>query len=105
MKSYLSFLAAAAVSLVSISRAAEVEWTPESNMDHQLFPSLLIATATVRPIEEEDAEAKTSDPYLLGERFGLVGVSIKPATANVKVKVTLKESCLKPARIITSRRK
>jgi hypothetical protein len=97
MKSYLSFLAAAAVSLVSISRAAEVEWTPESNMDHQLFPSLLIATATVRPIEEEDAEAKTSDPYLLGERFGLVGVSIKPATANVKVKVTLKENDLMTA--------
>ncbi|HEX7515668.1 MAG TPA: hypothetical protein VF345_00115 [Chthoniobacterales bacterium] len=98
MKSYLSFLAgAAAVSLTSIGRAAEVEWTPESNMDHQLFPSLLIATATVRPIEEDDAEAKTPDPYLLGERFGLVGVSIKPAIANVKVKVTLKENDLMAA--------
>ena len=99
MKPTLSFLTAAltAVSLASISRAAEVEWTPEANMDHQLFPSLLIATATARPIEEDDAEAKTPDPYLLGERFGLVGVSIKPATANTKVKVTLKENDLMAA--------
>jgi hypothetical protein len=98
MKSFLSFLAggaaAAAVSLASSISAAGVEWTPEANMDHQLFPSLLIATATVRPIEEDDAEAKTPDPYLLGDRFGLVGVSIKPATANAKVKVTLKENDL-----------
>jgi hypothetical protein len=97
MKSFFSFLAGAAVSLVSISRAADVEWTPESNMDHQLFPSLLIATATVRPVEEEDTEAKTPDPYLLGERFGLVGVSIKPVAANAKVKVTLKENDLMAA--------
>jgi hypothetical protein len=66
-------------------------------MDHQLFPSLLIATATARPIEEDDAEAKTPDPYLLGERFGLVGVSIKPEVANTKVKVTLKENELMAA--------
>jgi hypothetical protein len=66
-------------------------------MDHQLFPSLLIATATARPIEEDDAEAKTPDPYLLGERFGLVGVSIKAPAANTKIKVTLKENDLMQA--------
>lgn len=94
MKPILSFLTAALTtfSLASISGAAEVEWTPEANMDHQLFPSLIIATATARPVEEDDVEAKTPDPYLLGERFGLVGVSIKPVTANTKVKVTLKEN-------------
>ena len=99
MKPTIFFLAAAAagLSFVSISRAGEVDWTPEANMDHQLFPSLLIATATARPIEEDDAEAKTPDPYLLGERFGLVGVSIKPVAANTKVKVTLKENDLMAA--------
>lgn len=86
-----------ALSLASIGYAAEVEWTPEANMDHQLFPSLLIATATARPIEEDDAEGKAPDPYLLGERFGLVGVSIKPEAANTKVKVTLKENDLMAA--------
>jgi hypothetical protein len=96
MKPSLSFLAAVstAVFLASISHAAEVEWTPEANMDHQLFPSLLIATATARPIEADDAEAKAPDPYLLGERFGLVGVSIKSPAANTKIKVTLKENDL-----------
>ncbi len=99
MKPILSCLTAAvaALALASITRAAEVEWTPEANMDHQLFPSLLIATATARPVEEDDVEAKTPDPYLLGERFGLVGVSIKPAAAHTKVKVTLKENDLMAA--------
>jgi hypothetical protein len=99
MKLIISFLTAAlaTVALASATRAAEVEWTPEANMDHQLFPSLIIATATARPVEEDDAEAKTPDPYLLGERFGLVGVSIKTATANTKAKVTLKENDLMAA--------
>ena len=66
-------------------------------MDHQLFPSLLIATATVRPVEPDDEEAEKPDPYLLGERFGLVGISIKAPAANTKVKVTLKENELMTA--------
>lgn len=66
-------------------------------MDHQLFPSLIIATASVRPIEEDDEEAEQPDPYLLGERFGLVGVSIKAPAANAKLKVTLKENDLMAA--------
>ena len=77
---------------LSLARADEIEWTPEANMDHQLFPSLIIATATVRPVEPDDEEAEKPDPYLLGERFGLVGVSIKAPAANSKVKVTLKEN-------------
>jgi hypothetical protein len=92
LKSFLSFAAGlACLSLASVTRAQEVEWTAEANMDHQLFPSLLIATASVRPIEQDDKEAEAPDPYLLGERFGLVGVSIKSPAANAKVKVTLKE--------------
>lgn len=99
MKRFHSVVAAvfAVFLLASVSPAEEVEWTPEANMDHQLFPSLLIATATARPVEKDDAEAKTPDPYLLGERFGLVGVSIKPVAANAKVKVTLKENDLMAA--------
>lgn len=81
-----------AAALASIGRAEQIEWTPEANMDHQLFPSLIIATATVRPIDPEDEEAEKPDPYLLGERFGLVGISIKAPAANTKVKVTLKEN-------------
>jgi hypothetical protein len=80
-----------------LAGAAEIEWTPEANMDHQLFPSLILATASVRPVEPEDKEAEQPDPYLLGERFGLVGVSIKAPAANAKIKVTLKENDLMAA--------
>ena len=87
----------ASLLLAGAVAAEEVEWSAEANMDHQLFPSLIIATATVRPVENDDAEAEAPDPYLLGERFGLVGVSIKAPSANAKVKVTLKENDLMSA--------
>ncbi|HMG05166.1 MAG TPA: hypothetical protein VK581_06870 [Chthoniobacterales bacterium] len=85
------------LTLASVNGAEPLEWSPEANMDHQLFPSMIIATASVRPVEEDDTEAKEPDPYLLGERFGLVGVSIKHAGENAKVKVTLKENNLMAA--------
>jgi hypothetical protein len=93
-------LLAAAVSLFCFGPllgAEGVEWTPEANMDHQLFPSLIIATASVRPVEPEDSEGAKPDPSLLGERFGLVGISIKAPAANAKVKVMLKENDLMAA--------
>jgi hypothetical protein len=88
---------ALALFLVVAAAAAEVEWTPEANMDHQLFPSLILATATVRPVEPDDKEAETPDPYLLGERFGLLGVSVKAPAEKAKVKVTIKENDLMTA--------
>jgi hypothetical protein len=99
MKSFLSTVVAgcACLLLVAVCGAEEVEWTAEANMDHQLFPSLIIATATVRPVEPDDQEAEQPDPYLLGERFGLVGVSIKVPAASAKVKVTVKENDLMAA--------
>jgi len=86
-----------ALALSSAQGADALEWEPQANMDHQLFPSMIIATASVRPVEEKDAEAKEPDPYLLGERFGLIGVSIKHAGADAKVKVTVKENDLMAA--------
>src|SRR5713226_6562602 len=83
-----------ALSATLSSCGTKVEWTPEAGMDHQLFPSLVIATASVRPVDEEDTEAKESDPYLLGDKFGLLGVSIKTPSRNADVKVTIKENDL-----------
>jgi hypothetical protein len=91
------FIFPAIVSLLSLAaslRAADVEWSPEANMDHQLFPSLLISTASVRPVDEDDEEAEAPDPTLLGDRFSLVGVSIHSPEAGTKVKVTLKANDL-----------
>ena len=37
-----------------------------------LLVLIILATATVRPVEPEDEEGAKPDPSLLGERFGLV---------------------------------
>lgn len=91
--SVAAFLSLLSFSLLSV-RAADPEWSPEANMDHQLFPSLLISTASVRPVEEDDEEAEEPDPSLLGDRFGLLGISIHSPAAGTKVKVTLKKNDL-----------
>jgi hypothetical protein len=70
------------------------EWNPEAAMDHQFFSSLIIATASVRPINDEDEQAKAPDPYLLGDKFGLLGISIKTPSRNADVRVTIKENDL-----------
>jgi hypothetical protein len=75
----------------SVRGADEIEWEPQANMDKQLFPSLIIATASMRPVEEND-QAETPDPFMLGDRFGHVGVSVKAPVANAQVKVTIKEN-------------
>jgi hypothetical protein len=86
--------AAAVVALLcaGCSRTPDPEWHAEAAMDHQFFPALVIATASVRPVEEGDEEAKKPDPYLLGDKFGLLGVSIKTFSPNADVKVTIKEN-------------
>ncbi|MDQ2824699.1 MAG: transglutaminase-like domain-containing protein [Verrucomicrobiota bacterium] len=93
MKLQIALTAAVAALLCAgCSRARDPEWQAEAAMDHQFFPALVIATASVRPIEEEDEEAKKPDPYLLGDKFGLLGVSIKTFAPNSDVKITVKEN-------------
>jgi hypothetical protein len=92
MKRLLFLGAVVSLGLLRGASGAEVEWTAEAAMDHQFFPSLVIATASVRPIDAEDEEAKDPDPYLLGDKFGLLGVSIKCPSANSNVKITIKEN-------------
>ncbi len=59
-------------------------------MDSQLFPALILATATQRPNDEErDSEP---DPEVLGDPYGSVGVSITAPKAGTKVNVTLLEN-------------
>jgi hypothetical protein len=92
--SFLSVLIGSALAGCGGAGSGVTEWNPEVAMDHQFFPSLIIATASVRPVEEEDEEAKEPDPYLLGDKFGLLGVSIKTPSRNADVKVTIKENDL-----------
>lgn len=84
-------LAAASSALVlalSGAKAADIKWEPDANMDRQLFPSLIVATATQRPADD----GEQSDPALLGDHYGAVGVSITSPKADAKVQVTLLEN-------------
>ena len=92
--SFLSVLIGSALAGCGGSGTGVTEWNPEAAMDHQFFPSLIIATASVRPVEDEDEEANEPDPYRLGDKFGLLGVSIKTPSQNADVKVTIKENDL-----------
>jgi hypothetical protein len=71
----------------SATPAPELKWSPSANMDSQLFPSLIIATATQRPDKDEKP-----DPDLLGDPYGAVGVSVTLPKPHVKVRVTLREN-------------
>jgi hypothetical protein len=83
-----------AVLVSSLSAAVgEVAWKPKCNMDNNLFPSLILATATVRPDTEDDEP----NPDLLGDAYGLLGVSLKAPAAGAKVKVTVRENSLMAA--------
>lgn len=69
------------------SPTPEVKWSPSANMDAQLFPSLIIATATQRPDKDEKP-----DPELLGDSYGAVGVSITIPKPHTKIRVTVRDN-------------
>ncbi|MFN2475661.1 MAG: hypothetical protein ABR526_04885 [Chthoniobacterales bacterium] len=71
----------------SATPALELKWSPSSNMDAQLFPSLIIATASQRPDKDEK-----QDPDLLGDPYGAVGVGVTLPKPHAKVRVTLREN-------------
>lgn len=78
------------VAALSGARAAEIKWELDANMDRQLFPSLLIATATQRPDDDGEEPA----PELLGDRYGSVGVSITAPKPKTKVRVTVLDNAV-----------
>ena len=75
---------------IQLAAAAEIKWEPGANMDSQLFPALILATATQRP--DDDEQDSEPDPEVLGDPYGSVGVSITAPKAGTKVQVTLLEN-------------
>lgn len=82
-------LALAALLWAVTARAAEMEWQPAADMDGQLFPAMLLATATMKIGVHEKL-----DPAALGDPTGLLGIVLKNAPPRAKVKVTLLENAL-----------
>ena len=86
---WLVCLALALVGVVlSPAQGAEPAWSPIVEMDHQIFPSLLIATATIR-FPASGAHKPTEDPLLLGDPGGQIGIRIKSPAAGTRVHITV----------------
>jgi hypothetical protein len=82
----LGFLAAAMLAMTA--DPARADFTPITGWDHQLFPSWLVSTATIRlPKEEADDESD-----LLGDRQGVLGVEIESPLDDASVTVTITAS-------------
>lgn len=77
--------------LVIFTGSAHAEFTPIAGWDHQLFPSYLIATATVRSPQEqtEEEQGEEEEEQTLGDRRGVLGVQIESPGDDVAVTVTI----------------
>ncbi len=69
--------------------SAEVEWDPEVYPDSQIFPSLVIGTATVKPENEVFA---MWDGNHIGDRQGIVGASAEGIPDGSKVELDVREN-------------
>ncbi|MFM8655931.1 MAG: hypothetical protein ACKOD5_02185, partial [Chthoniobacterales bacterium] len=87
-----SFAAGLFLVLFSVARvfsaASDVEWDPEIYPDQQIFPSLVIGTAAVKPDNEVFA---VWDGNHIGDKQGIVGVSADGIAAGSKVTLEVRE--------------
>ena len=98
MKTFLPrILAALLIGLPTLATAAPtptpgpasaIRWKPEADMDRQLFPSLIIATADRRPGADDDKPS----PDLLGDPYGLLGISAHATQPGTRIKVTVRDN-------------
>ena len=92
MKAVRRILLAVPAVLV-LACSARAEFTLIDGWDHQLFPSYLIATATVRAAaqesEEQDEGEEEESALVLGDRHGVLGVKIESPGDEVEVTVTI----------------
>lgn len=72
-------------------RAADVEWEPAVYPDGQIFPSLVIGTATVRPGNEVFAMWEGNH---MGDQQGIIGASADGIAAGSKVALEVLENDL-----------
>ena len=87
MKSiWTSGVAAVASLLVGAAAGAdEIEWEAYADLDRQVFPSLVVATATVKADPDEE-----QDEAIIGEQDGRLGALVGGAEAGTKLKLVIK---------------
>lgn len=86
-----------AVAVLILSNGTlHAEFTPVAGWDHQLFPSYLVAAATIR-LPEGNAD-ENEDAFVLGDTQGVLGVEIESPGDDVPVRVTVtSDSILEPS--------
>lgn len=72
---------------VRAKEAAEPSWAPFIEMDGQLLPSMVVATATVKTDEDEEQDAS-----LIGDPYGQIGAVVESAPAGAKLKLVVRET-------------
>lgn len=77
-------LAVAVVVSLLQAAALRAEFKPQVGWDQQLFPSYLIATATVRP-SDKAAENET----VLGDRRGIIGIEVTAPSDDCPITITV----------------
>jgi hypothetical protein len=89
----------ALVSLLMLpARAADIEWEPYLELGKDVFPSLLISTATVD--WKADEEADEEDATVLGDANGWYGVAIDGLEEGSKVTVEISgDAWIKPSKV------
>ena len=96
------------------------EWTPFVDPEDQIFPSLLLASATLKPplrdsdptAQQREAKSRPAgkppaqppappdEPELLGDPNGLVGVTMASPSDHAHVRVELRENALMQASLL-----
>ena len=74
--------------LAAASRVLGADFETETGWNDQLFPSFIIATATLK-LPEEAIEDRPENEEVLGDTQGLLGVTIEAAEDDAPVTVTI----------------
>ena len=67
-----------------------VKWKPVVEMEGQVFPSFLLATANIKSASENER----TPSYYVGDAKGLIGITVVPVADDSKIKLELPETSL-----------
>jgi hypothetical protein len=74
------------VAVTGAARSARAEFATIAGWDRQLFPSYIVATATVHG---QDEKARAANPSVLGNGSGVLGVRLRSPKDSAGVRVTI----------------
>lgn len=92
------WILAAALCLLGLNNPARAEFTTIAGWNNQLFPSFVVATATLKPTETTEEE---EDETVLGDPRGLFGIQLESPGDDVTIKVTITGSDIMEPSVFT----